>query len=64
MNETPESKSIDITPTWSGVLPALLAAVADGTPEGKRMAREELGRMAQAADHWNAHCKAETAGGA
>ena len=43
-------KTIDITPTWEAVLPLLLAAFEDGTPEGRRMAREELRRMASIAD--------------
>lgn len=45
---------IDMTPTWRGILPILLAALEDGTPEGKRIAREEIQRMADAADLWNA----------
>lgn len=64
MNETAESKSIDITPTWAGLLPLLLAAITDGTDKGGKVAREELARMAEAADRWNAHCKAEKAGDA
>lgn len=42
--------TIDLTPTWPAVLPILLAALEDGTEEGKRMAREELKRMAQVAE--------------
>lgn len=45
---------VDVTPTWRGVLPALVAALEDGTAEGRRIAREELARMAEAADNWNA----------
>lgn len=41
---------IDATPTWAAILPALLAAVTDGTAEGQRIARAELARMARAAD--------------
>lgn len=41
---------IDATPTWAAILPALLAAVTDGTAEGQRIARAELVRMARAAD--------------
>lgn len=49
-NMTDEVKSIDMTPTWQGVLPVLLAGLEDGTAEGKRLARIELKRMAEAAD--------------
>lgn len=50
--------TIDITPTWQGILPILLLGLTDhATPESNRIANEELLRMAQAADAWNAHCK-------
>lgn len=41
---------IEIVPKWQAVLPILLAALTDGTEEAKRIAREELERMAVAAD--------------
>lgn len=41
---------IDCTPTWSGILPVLMTALRDATPEGQRMASEELRRMARLAD--------------
>lgn len=41
---------IDATPTWSGILPVLLTLLRDGDLEGKRMAGEELRRMAALAD--------------
>ena len=53
--------TIDLTPTWAAILPALLAVIKDGTPEGQRMAAEELHRMAEAADRWNTHAKETTA---
>lgn len=43
--------TIDITPTWAGILPVLLAAIENGTPEGRRFAISELRRMAQIADN-------------
>ena len=46
--------TVDLTPTWSGILPALLMVLESGTAEGRKMAREELRRMAQAADQANA----------
>jgi hypothetical protein len=47
-------ETIDLTPTWSGILPALLLVLESGTAEGRKMARDELRRMAQAADQANA----------
>lgn len=41
---------IDCTPTWAGILPVILTALRDATPEGQRMAGEELRRMARLAD--------------
>jgi hypothetical protein len=43
-------RTIDLTPTWSAILPALIATLRDGTPEGQDIARRELASMAQAAD--------------
>ncbi len=48
------TKTIDITPTWVAIVPILIAALTDGTPEGQRIAKEELLRMAKAADAYNA----------
>ena len=44
--------TIDLTPTWRSLIPVLIAALEDGTPEGKRMARENLFDLADAADHY------------
>lgn len=41
--------NIVIEPKWAGTLPLLLAALENGTEEGKRIAREELAHMAQVA---------------
>jgi hypothetical protein len=43
-------KTIDLTPTWLGILPALVALITDGDAEGRRGAQEELRRMAGLAD--------------
>lgn len=44
---------IDVTPTWEGVLPALLAVFGDAeTAEARRTAGEELRRMARLADSY------------
>jgi hypothetical protein len=42
--------TIDLTPTWRGVLPALLALLEN--PATKRDALRELSRMAGAADSY------------
>lgn len=51
--------TVDITPTWRGVLPILIAGLQDGSREGQRIARIELERMADLADR----CNEQTKGG-
>lgn len=46
-------KTINIEPTWEGILPLLIAIVRDGNHEGYLEAKGELERMAKAADLWN-----------
>lgn len=43
-------ETIDMTPTWSALLPAMVAVVEDGSFEGREMVKPELARMAQVAD--------------
>lgn len=60
MADHPEIKragTIDLTPTWTGVLPIIIYALENGTEEGKRMAKLELKTMAEAADRYNASVK-------
>lgn len=46
-----DMKSIDLTPTWLAILPALLAVIANGdTVEARKAAEGELLRMAGLAD--------------
>lgn len=45
---------IDMTPTWQSMAPALFMALSNGTPEGRRIAREELTRALAALDAHNA----------
>lgn len=52
-----EKKTLDLTPTWTAVLPLLLEALEKGTEEGKDIARDELKNMAKAADQWNDHVR-------
>lgn len=42
--------TIDLTPTWAGIMPAMLAALTDGTPKGRDIAKAELTRLALIAD--------------
>jgi len=46
--------TIDLTPTWRGALPYLITALIEGTPEGQRLAKIELKRVADLADLYNA----------
>lgn len=46
-----KTKTVDLTPTWREILPALLALLEMG--ETRQVALDELSRMAQAADSWN-----------
>lgn len=53
-----ESYGVDLTPTWRGILPALIMVLENGSNEGRDLAKDELRRMAHAADQWNEHCNA------
>lgn len=44
--------TIDLTPTWSGILPVLIALIRDGNEAGQASAMLELNRMAQLADRY------------
>ncbi len=46
--------TIDLTPTWRGVMPILLFALRNGTEEGQRLAEVELMRLADIADTFSA----------
>ena len=52
-------KTIDLTPTWQDVLPAMLAVIQN--PKASQKSRtamfEELGRMAALADKYNTIAK-------
>lgn len=50
---------VDITPTWEGILPALLAIYVDGDSKGRAHAITELQRMAKAADAYGALLKSQ-----
>ncbi len=53
------SKTIDLTPTWREILPALLALMEN--PETRRDAADELTRMANLADKYVAVVKGKEA---
>jgi len=46
-------KSINITPTWAGIVPALLEAYASASPMKREDIRAEFLKMAKAADLYN-----------
>lgn len=49
------TRYIDVTPTWTGILPSIRAVIENATTdEAKEAMWAELARMAQAADKWNA----------
>ena len=48
---------IDAAPTWEAILPILTEAVENGNEKGRKIAKEELLRMAQTADSYNALVK-------
>lgn len=45
-------KTIDVTPSWSEILPVLLVLLESGPFESKAFARKELKRMAALADSY------------
>jgi hypothetical protein len=47
------TETIDITPTWKGILPVLTLALELGSDKGRDSARQELARMAEAADRFS-----------
>lgn len=58
MNDAKETvEYIDLTPTWSEILPTLLLIYTDATAEGRAGALTELKRMAEIADAYVAEQK-------
>ena len=43
-------ETIDLTPTWSALLPVMFEVLEHGTPKSRDEIRGELRRMAQIAD--------------
>lgn len=50
MAETRGPRSVDVTPSWAGLVPVFRAILENGTPEGVAAVWVELARMAEAAD--------------
>lgn len=44
------SKTVDVTPTWQGILPALLTLLQSDNLQTRQIAESELRRMAGLAD--------------
>ena len=49
------TKTIDLTPTWQGILPALLDLIKSDNPEVRELAEGEMYKMARSADRMIAH---------
>jgi hypothetical protein len=51
-------KTIDMTPTWEGLVPALIHILQHSKSDrSKHDIADELTKMARAADRWNAYCR-------
>ena len=51
------TETVDITPTWSEILPALLILLKSKNANARDVATSELERMAKLADRHMAHIK-------
>ena len=45
-------KTPTLTPTWADIVPIIERALIHGDENGQRIARQELGRMAEMADRY------------
>lgn len=55
-------QTIDITPTWQGLVPVLVHILQHSeSASSRRDITEELTKMAKAADLWNAHLAEQAA---
>ena len=48
-----EREYIDVTPTWTQIMPGMIRVLQAGDPEGIRNITEELMRLAKAVDDAN-----------
>lgn len=51
--------TVDVTPTWLGILPLLITLLEAGSVDGKAEAMKELYRMAKLADEHVAYLKSK-----
>jgi len=49
--------TIDMTPTWRAILPIILIGLENGNEDGRKIAMQELYRLADIADAYNASVK-------
>lgn len=54
---THKTETVDITPTWSGIVPALLIMLKSDSHAAREVAEAEMHRMARLADKMIAHLK-------
>jgi hypothetical protein len=52
-------QTFDCTPTWQALLPAIISLIESGGPNASQVAKEELQKMAVAADKYNSLVKSE-----
>ena len=53
-----DTRTLDLTPSWTGILPGLLAVITNGdTVQARKFAEAELRRMAALADRYVAEHK-------
>jgi hypothetical protein len=57
MTNNPTTTTIDLTPTWFGILPTLIAVIENGKPEGRKEAIVQLQKLAAYADDCNSRRK-------
>jgi hypothetical protein len=48
--KTDRGQTVNIAPSWAGILPALIALIENGNGQGRRFAISELERLAQLVD--------------
>ena len=52
------TQTVDLTPTWQGILPALLNLLQSDNPKSRQLAESELRRMAGLAEGYIESLKA------
>ena len=59
LNKETVMQTVDLTPTWSDILPAMLAVLdnKEAPASSHEFIRSELENMAKVADKWVAHIK-------